>query len=87
MTSVRTTIRIDDGLYRRAKSHAARTGRSVSEIIEDAVRDTLDRRPDPDSPLDELPVFGGSGVRPGVDLTDRAALDDLMDDGQLDAMR
>lgn len=83
---MRTTIRIDDDLYRRAKAEAARNGRSVGELIEDAVRDALT----PAAPTVEprpLPRFGGSGVHPGVDLTDPRSLREVMDPDELDAMR
>lgn len=76
---MRTTIRIDDDLYRRAKTRAAREGRTVGELIEDAVRTSLQPRRRTDRDLDELPVYGGSGLLPGVDLDDRSALIDLMD--------
>jgi len=85
---MRTTIRIQDDLYRRARSQAASSGRSVVEFIEDAVRDALEPRGAASDPLPELPVQGGSGVMPGVDLTSHAALLDLMDeDVPLDARR
>ena len=42
---MRTTINIDEDLYRRAKARAARSGRTVSELIEDAVRAALRPRP------------------------------------------
>jgi hypothetical protein len=86
---VRTTIRIDDALYRRAKEYAARSGRTVGEVIEDALRASLQpRRGEDVRDLPDLPVFGGSGTMPGVDLTDEAALRDLMDErGSLDALR
>ena len=87
---MRTTIRIDDALYRRAKALAAHTDRSVSEVIEDAVRTSLDRSSTPPSPgaLPDLPTFGGSGTMPGVDLADSARLRDLMDEGEeLGALR
>lgn len=76
---MRTTIRIDDDLYRRAKTRAAREGRTVGQLIEDAVRTSLQPRRRPDRDTDELPVYGGSGLLPGVDLDDRRALVDLMD--------
>jgi len=80
---MRTTIRIDDALYRRAKAHAARTGRTVSEVIEDAVRETLRPRPArAPKKLPELPVYGGSGVMPGVEIADSRALRDRMDEGE-----
>ncbi len=86
---MRTTIRIDDALYRKVKARAGQTGRTVSDIIEDAVRAAL--RPRPNAHTDELaplPVYGGGGLMPGVDLADNARLRDLMDEGEpLDALR
>ncbi|WP_234776485.1 ribbon-helix-helix domain-containing protein, partial [Mycobacterium tuberculosis] len=35
---MRTTIRIDDELYREVKAKAARSGRAVAAVLEDAVR-------------------------------------------------
>ncbi|WP_250578262.1 ribbon-helix-helix protein, CopG family, partial [Mycobacterium tuberculosis] len=34
---MRTTIRIDDELYREVKAKAARSGRTVAAVLEDAV--------------------------------------------------
>jgi hypothetical protein len=88
MSQVRTTIRIDDDLYRRAKARAAESGRTVAELIEDAVRVALQPRDRATEPLRELPVHGGSGVLPGVDLSDSGALRDQMDEGvAADALR
>lgn len=77
---MRTTVNIDEDLYRRAKARASRTGRSVSQLIEDAVREALRPRRRDRSHLAPLTVYGGSGVMPGVDLTDPAALLDRMDE-------
>lgn len=85
---MRTTIRLDDDLYRRAKAEAARSGRPVSEVIEDAVRAALTPRVPEAAALAPLPTHGGSGVRPGVDLTDAGELRAVMDEGEpLDALR
>jgi Ribbon-helix-helix protein, copG family len=85
---VRTTITIDDDLYRQITSAAARSGRTVGSLIEDAVRDALAARDRPPGTLAPLPTFGGSGTLPGVDLGDSAALRELMDPGAgLDALR
>jgi Arc/MetJ family transcription regulator len=85
---MRTTIRIDDDLYRRAKARAASSGQTVAELIEDAVRVALRPRRGDESVVAELPVFGGSGVMPGVDLADSGALRELMDEGRtVDALR
>jgi hypothetical protein len=90
MPKVRTTIRIDDELYRAVKERAARTGRTVAEIVEDAVRRSLTDGPRDTTvePLPPLKTYGGSGVLPGVDLTSNAALRDAMDgDEPVDALR
>lgn len=84
---MRTTIVIDETVYRSAKAEAATSGRTVSAVIEDAVRSALIERPDT-AEVPSLPVFHGTGVMPGVDLADRHALADLMDgESSLDALR
>lgn len=88
MSTMRTTIRIDDELYRRVKQRAAATGRTIGDVIADAVRLALDGvDSDQDVPV-ELPVFSGTGVLPGVDLASNAALREVMDqDVAVDALR
>ena len=77
---MRTTLRIDDDLYAEVKRLAARTGRTVTAVIEDALRSGLARgRATPRRRRKRLPTFGGGGVRPGVDLDSSASLLDLMD--------
>ena len=77
---MRTTIRLDDQLLARAKKLAAETGRTLTGVIEDALREVLARRQPPRRrrPV-RLTTFGGPGLRPGVDLDDGAALLDLME--------
>ena len=88
MLKMRTTIRIDDDLYRRVKAAAARRGQTVGALIEDAIRVALAPSRAPADAVAELPVFGGSGVMPGVDLADPRSLRDVMDEGaRIDALR
>jgi hypothetical protein len=77
---MRTTIRIDDALYRSVRLRAAETGRTIGGVIEDALRSALAQPPSRPAELEPLPVFGGSGVMPGVDLADNRRLADLLDD-------
>jgi hypothetical protein len=79
---MRTTIRIDDTLYRQVKARAAEQGRTVGKLIEDAVREAVKPRPRSTELLAPLPVFGGGGTLPGIDLTDNAALLDAMEEGE-----
>ncbi len=78
---MRTTIRMDDDLLRQAKEHAARTGTTLTRVIEDAVRQLLARRrvKQVREPV-RLPTFCGEGLQPGVDLDDTASLVELMDE-------
>ena len=75
---MRTTIRLDDSLLRQAKAAAAATGRSLNDLIIDAIRAALATRPNP-ARVSELPTYKGRGLQPGVDLDDSASLADLMD--------
>jgi hypothetical protein len=76
---VRTTINLDDALLAEAKQVAARTGRSLTAVVEDALRQSLHRRQPATRQAVDLPVFGEGGTRPGVDLDDSAGLLDVME--------
>jgi hypothetical protein len=77
---MRTTVRMDDGLLAEAKQFAARTGRTLTAVIEDAVRQFLagGKRSSGRSPV-ALPRFRGRGLQAGVDLDDGAALLERME--------
>lgn len=79
---MRTTIRLDDALLLRAKKLAAETGRSLTAVIEDALREVIGRRNIARTQTDHfiLPTFGGRGLRPGIDLDNSAELLDLMEE-------
>ena len=84
---MRTTITVDDEIYRRAKAHAAVTGQTVGSVVEDALRDLLARMEAPRPHLVDLPAFE-VGFLPGVDYNDDSALLELMDEGlTIDEMR
>ncbi|MEX2646810.1 MAG: CopG family transcriptional regulator [Gaiellaceae bacterium] len=75
---MRTTIRLDEDLLRAAKRLAVETDRTLTAVIEDALRRALGaRQATPSGP--ELPTHGSGGTLPGVDLDDSAALLDVMD--------
>ena len=77
---MRTTFRLDDHLLKEAKQLAARTGRTLTAVIEDALREMLARaRKRRERATVKLPTFRGDGLRPGVDLDDSASLFDIMD--------
>lgn len=77
---MRTTVNLPDDLLRAAKSYAAAHGRTLTSVLEDALRAALAHRPEPATRSRmALPTAPGA-PRPGVDLDDSAALLDLMDE-------
>jgi hypothetical protein len=77
---MRTTIRLDDDLLHEAKAYAAATDRTLTRLIEDALREALARRDArPARRRVRLPTSGHGGLQPGVDLDSNAKLLDLME--------
>ena len=77
---MRTTITLDDELLRQAKAAAAASGRTLTQLVEDAVRQSLAlRQGRQQGERVLLPVHDGGQLMPGVDLDDSAALLDLME--------
>jgi hypothetical protein len=68
---MKTTLNIDDAVMARLRSEAARTGRTMSELVETALRLLHERRPDA-AVLPPLPVFRSGGAL--VDIANRDAL-------------
>jgi hypothetical protein len=68
---MRTTVRLDEHLLKRAKLKAAAEGRTLTDLIEEGLRIVVARRPGTGrGQLEPLPVSKQSGgLRPGVDLT------------------
>lgn len=76
---MRTTVRLDENLLAEAKKHAAESGKTLTSLLEEALRESLARRkPRVKSKPVRLKTVKGGGVRAGVDLDDSAALLDLM---------
>jgi Ribbon-helix-helix protein, copG family len=68
---MRTTIRLDDNLLKRAKLKAAAEGRTLTDLVEEALRVVLAQKPDKRKTRPgPLPVSKQTGgLLPGVDLT------------------
>jgi hypothetical protein len=77
---MRTTVRLDDQLLADAKKLAIDTGRTFTQVVEDALRVALRQRKEsaPRKPI-KLHTCGGNGLQPGVDVSNNAALQDWMD--------
>ncbi len=73
---MKTTLNIDDTVMADLKREAARQGRTMSELVETALRLLL-RSPRKRQPLPDLPTFHGGGTL--VDIADRDALYDAME--------
>jgi hypothetical protein len=74
---MKTTLNIDDKVMTDLKREAARQGRTMSELVETALRLLLQshrRR----TKIKPLPTFHGGGEL--VDIADRNALYDAMED-------
>ena len=77
---MRTTVRLDEELLRRAKRRALESGRTLTALIEEGLRSVLARpAPGESREIPDLPVSGSGGILPGVDLDDTAALYDIME--------
>jgi len=79
---MRTTITIDEQLLAQAKEVAARSGRTLNAVVEDALRVAMAQARAPQRGHVSLPSFDGGPPRPGVNLDSTAELLDLMDEDE-----
>ena len=76
---MRTTVRINDDLLQRAKKRAADEGRTLTSLIEDAMRLIVAKPRAIRRGRVELPVSKATGgVLPGVDLNRSGDLEEAM---------
>lgn len=80
---MRTTLMLPDDLYREVKRLAADSGRTVTSVVEEALRAAVARHRDdgarPGGPAFRVAAVGSGGLQPGIDLTDSATLLDAME--------
>lgn len=77
---MRTTIQLDDEVFRAFKQRAAERGTSLAHEIEEALRSELAARVEAaKSELYRVPTFRGRAPVPGVDLNSNAALADILE--------
>jgi plasmid stability protein len=74
---MKTTLNIDDTVMAELEREAARQGRTMSELVETALRLMLHKQSEP-QPLPPLPTFDGGRLL--VDVADRDALYRLMEE-------
>ncbi|MCK6553230.1 hypothetical protein L6Q96_01390 [Candidatus Binatia bacterium] len=73
---MKTTLNIDETVMAQLKRESVRQGRTMSELVETALRLLFRSRPQ-NRKLPPLPVFHGGGAR--VDIADREALYQAME--------
>lgn len=76
---MRTTLNLDDALMRELKRHAAEKGTTMTETVEQALRDLLAREKQPAESHELRWVTVRGRLRPGIDLADRDSLLDAME--------
>ena len=83
---MRTTVRLQDELLREARCIAAEEQKTLTAIIEQALREMVARRKQQrNRPRVFLPTYPGWGLRPGIDLDQTAGVLDLLDEADAPA--
>ena len=75
---MKTTLVLDDALVERVRQRAKERGVSMSSIVEEAIFRMLTEQATADHPPLDLPSFNSGGYL--VDITDRNAMYDALDD-------
>ncbi|HYD46786.1 MAG TPA: hypothetical protein VEB21_00470 [Terriglobales bacterium] len=77
VTHMKTTIEIATPLLKRAKHLAARRGTTLRVIVEEALRDALQKEESPAATDVTTHTFAGRGLQPGLSWDDWATIRDL----------
>ncbi|CAN5902506.1 hypothetical protein BH24DEI2_BH24DEI2_27530 [soil metagenome] len=75
----RTTIRLDERLLKDVKRHALERNKTLTAVVEEALRDKLCYEIESFREPFALVTHDGGGTQPGVDLSDSSLLQDIMD--------
>lgn len=76
---MRTTIELDDQLFRELKQEAARHGKTLREVVNDYLRKGLATPKTPKKYVFRWKASPRGKILPGVRINDRKSLYDLMD--------
>lgn len=71
---MRTTMNLPDALLEQVKQRAAESGRTVTSLMEEALRQLLSHPSQPSPEVRRLPSYGKADAEPLVDLSDRDAV-------------
>lgn len=72
-------MNLPDSLLAEVRDRAASSGRTVTSLVEEALRDLLDKHVSDGEELGPPPTFGSPEGRVLVDLEDKDALWDVID--------
>ncbi len=76
---MRTTIRINDDLLKRAKKYATDEGRTLTSLVEDGLALILSKPKTSRRKRVKLPVSKATGgILPGIDLNSSGDLEEVM---------
>jgi len=78
VSHMKTTLNIDDKIMKRLKEESARQGRTMSELLESALRLMFRSPRSAAKTLPPLPTFKGGISR--VNVANREALEDFLED-------
>lgn len=77
---MRTTIRLSEDLLDEIKLLAAHSGKTMTAMIEDALREMIARQqPESEQKPVRLTTLSGYGIQQGIDLDDSAVLLSIME--------
>ncbi len=79
---MRTTLVLDDHLFREAKARAARDGETLTRLVERAVRQYLQDPPERREPYRLELILSEGRPTAGVNFDDRDALYEWMEGGE-----
>lgn len=76
---MRTTLNLNGDLVLSAKRRALETGSTLSSVIEQALRKLLEEADLAPSQPYQVEPYGGSGTRPGFDLSNNERMLDSLE--------
>ncbi len=72
-------MNINDALMRKVKQTAAKSGRTITQVVEDSLRNEISEARPEEKPFELKWITVTGKLNPGVDLADRDALTELME--------
>jgi hypothetical protein len=77
---MRTTLDLNDALLLQAKNRAARERRTLTSLVEEALRMQLADKPRTRGAVPKIPIIRGGIPQPGIDFSSNSSLLDAMEE-------